>query len=169
MSFSWSKVATPNARAIFQELPMPVLDWGKGTLVLDHKLSQLPNIQLANPFHDLYFFSPTSDENFPELDYWVAREIIGPITEDQLDEELRVIDLDHSSAYEVPVSFSSESSWKEVFEQEKIARSIIEKEKGIELADTWRLRLIMKTDQAQVALPAVRLQFFSEDEGEEDA
>ena len=94
-----SKVLHSNARLIYLEdygLPKD-LDRLMGELITS--IHDFQGVTKANQFWDIYFFEWPDDELFTELNSWVATEVIGHVSTENI-REVGVFDLDPGEAYQ---------------------------------------------------------------------
>ncbi|MDC1175133.1 hypothetical protein OAT67_07045 [Bacteriovoracaceae bacterium] len=146
MAFDQLKtIETPNSRLVYYQVESPSEPWLPYLGDLINKLENIPNVQLANEKTYLYFFKSSSEKDFYESAYWVGREIIGFIPENDL-QGAKSYDLYHSKAFSFDLSLESELGKilsGELYRAEQQLRSLA----GSQLAPTWRVCLAKSSEQ----------------------
>jgi hypothetical protein len=128
------KTTLGNSRLIYKQTSLDELDYHECIKEIDEFIESNPKLMRSNKSKYIYFFSPSSNEDFSRLPVWVAREVVGFSSNDLLDDSgLGSKDLNEGEvdSFNGPEDFSFE----QLFKLETKLRS------ENKFVDSWRVKL----------------------------
>ena len=160
MQLDTTQIETGNARLLYKEV------FGELDLLqlhiqeIEKMIIESAELDLANEWVYLYFFSSPKKSDLLDQGFWIGREIIGMPNEDQLSSDLEVFDSDAGEALRIELDAweMNLEKWRDAYQH-----GIQELEKlGVKKANVWRIGFGDFIDEKGMSRKAVLDLFFAE-------